>query len=84
MLTRHTRQTVRSSSSSGKPSALTNREQQVLRLLLAGDGEKRIASRMRLSPHTVHEHVKSLYRKLRVNSRIKLFLKMRRTSVVKR
>jgi DNA-binding NarL/FixJ family response regulator len=42
---------------------------QTLRLLLAGDGEKQIAQKLRLSQHTIHVYVKALYRGFGVNSR---------------
>jgi DNA-binding CsgD family transcriptional regulator len=45
------------------------REQQVLDLLTRGCSTKETAERLELSPHTVHDHVKSLHRKLGVSSR---------------
>src|SRR5260221_6292237 len=48
---------------------LTPRLQQTLQRLLAGDSEKQTASALRLSQHTVHVYVKSLYRHYQVNSR---------------
>ena len=51
---------------------LTPRLQQTLDLLLAGESEKTVAKRLSLSPHTVHVHVRSLYRRYQVNSRPKL------------
>jgi DNA-binding CsgD family transcriptional regulator len=41
----------------------------VLRRLLAGDAEKQAAYKLGLSPHTVHEYTKLLYRTFHVNSR---------------
>jgi DNA-binding NarL/FixJ family response regulator len=38
------------------------RKRQVLRLLLCGEAEKNIASRLGLSINTVHVHVQHLYR----------------------
>jgi DNA-binding NarL/FixJ family response regulator len=40
-----------------------------LQRLLAGDSEKEIAGRLGRSPHTVHTHVKALYRHFGVCSR---------------
>jgi len=48
---------------------LSPRERQTLELLLAGNAEKEIASRLSISRHTVHVYVKSLYKRFGVNSR---------------
>lgn len=48
---------------------ITVREQEVLELLVLGRTVKQIATILSRSPHTVHDHVKSLHRKLRANSR---------------
>ena len=50
-------------------SMLTPRMRQTLARLLAGDAEKQIATHLKLSRHTVHEHVKKIYRRFAVNSR---------------
>ena len=51
---------------------LSPRLAQVLDYLLAGDSEKQVARRMKLSHHTVHGHVKILYRRYGVSSRAEL------------
>jgi DNA-binding CsgD family transcriptional regulator len=51
---------------------LTRREQETLDLLLTDASEKLVAARLGISPHTVHDHVKKLYRKLGVTSRAAL------------
>lgn len=43
--------------------------------LLAGRSEKEIAADLSLSPHTVHDYVKSLYRRFGVQSRAELMAK---------
>jgi len=48
---------------------LTSREQQVLAELTLGKSVRSIAESMGRSPHTVHDHVKSLHRKLGASSR---------------
>jgi DNA-binding CsgD family transcriptional regulator len=48
---------------------LPPRLQPVLRMMLQGDAEKQIARKLGLSPHTVHEYAKVLYRTLAVSSR---------------
>ena len=52
---------------------LSPRMRQTLERLLAGDSEKEIASRLRLSRHTVHVYVKTMYRRFGVSSRGELF-----------
>lgn len=48
---------------------LTTREQAILRHLLMGKSVREIAVEIERSPHTVHDHVKNLHRKLNANSR---------------
>lgn len=51
---------------------LTPAEQRVLQGLLQGLKEKEIAAAAGLSPHTAHDHVKSIFRKYGVSSRASL------------
>lgn len=48
------------------------RLRQTLDLLLVGDGEKQIAGKLKISPHTVHQYVKSVYKRFGVSSRAEL------------
>ncbi|MGH1363381.1 MAG: response regulator [Calditrichia bacterium] len=50
------------------PVELTTREAQILQLLCRGDSYKMIAASLGISRGTVHGHIKSIYRKLEVNS----------------
>src|SRR5947209_6991182 len=51
---------------------LPPRLRQTLEHLLQGDGEKQIAHKLGLSPHTVHVYVKSLHKRFNVSSRAEL------------
>ncbi|MGD8454365.1 MAG: helix-turn-helix transcriptional regulator [Phycisphaerae bacterium] len=53
--------------------------QQTLELLLDGLSEPQIVVRLGLSPHTIHDHVKRLYRRFDVNSRGQLLARLSRT-----
>src|SRR4051794_23301199 len=48
---------------------LTPRQTETLRMLLFGASEKQVALKLSLSRHTVHEHVKAIYRTVGVSSR---------------
>jgi len=54
------------------PGDLSLRARQVLRCLLEGDGDKQIAKRLRISPHTVNEYTKTIYRHFGVKGRVEL------------
>lgn len=49
---------------------LTNREKEVLALLVQGNTKSQIAERLFLSPHTVDHHIRNIYSKLHVHSRM--------------
>ncbi|AYL93819.1 response regulator [Mucilaginibacter celer] len=52
--------------------SLTNREIQISNLLIKGDTYKQIAHGLFISPDTVRQHIKNIYRKLQINSRVQL------------
>jgi two-component system response regulator DesR len=49
--------------------ALSPREREVLDLIARGSTNREIAAALHLSPHTIHEHTSSLYRKLGARNR---------------
>jgi DNA-binding CsgD family transcriptional regulator len=51
---------------------LSDAQRQVLRLLVQGASEKGAAAALNLSYHTVHAHVKQIYRQMGVRSRLEL------------
>jgi DNA-binding CsgD family transcriptional regulator len=55
---------------------LTDREQQITRLIARGAGTTEISDELYLSPHTVRGHVKAIFRKLEVTSRGELVAKL--------
>jgi DNA-binding CsgD family transcriptional regulator len=60
----------------GEPfTSMTDREWMVLRHLNSDAGEKQLADQLGLSPHTLHSHIKSIYRKIGVQGRLPLLLK---------
>ena len=70
-----TTSTTGANSGSSIQVVLSPRQKQTLRLLLGGDAEKQIATKLSLSRHTVHEHVKAIYRSIGVSSRGELLAK---------
>ena len=54
------------------PPALSPRELDVLRLLVAGHHDREIAAALRVSPRTIQTHVASLFAKFGVNSRVEV------------
>jgi DNA-binding CsgD family transcriptional regulator len=59
---------------------LSPRQSATLECLLGGASEKEVAGRLGLSPHTVHQYVKMLYRRFGVSSRAQLLARCLRAS----
>ena len=55
---------------------LSNREQDVVKLLMEGKSNKLIASALHITENTVEFHLKNIYSKLQVNSRTELIIKL--------
>lgn len=51
------------------PLALSRRELQILQLLVGGQNVRAMSGQLLLSPHTVRNHIKAVYRKLGVHGR---------------
>ncbi len=58
--------------------SLSPRQRQVLWHLCTGDGEKQVAEKLSISPHTVHDYVKALHNHFEVSSRSELLAKVMR------
>lgn len=65
-----------------QPSALSDREAEVLRLLGEGLSNATIASRLFLSQSTVKSHLTKLFKKLNVNSRLEAVVRARQSGLV--
>lgn len=55
--------------------SLSAREREILLLLLRGSGTKEISKRLDISIHTVYSHLKTIFFKYGVNSRVELIAK---------
>ncbi|MEX2156814.1 MAG: helix-turn-helix transcriptional regulator [Gemmatimonadales bacterium] len=55
---------------------LSPRESGIVRAVFDGSSEKRIAERIGLSPHTVHTYLWRIYRKLHIQSREELLVRV--------
>lgn len=62
--------TAPASPASSYPAGLTGREVEVLRLVAHGLTNAQIAEQLTISPYTVNAHMRSIYSKLEMNSRI--------------
>ena len=63
---------------SEKEADLTAREQAVLDQLVAGYSYKEIGEKLQVSDHTVHFHIRNIYKKLQVRSRAQAVAKVMR------
>lgn len=54
---------------------LTRAEHAVLAILLSGKSEREAAKKLCVSPHTVHNHIRAIYKKTNVTSRAALMAK---------
>ncbi|WP_322298054.1 response regulator transcription factor [Brevundimonas sp.] len=63
-------------------SVLTTREQEVLRLFSRGLSYREAAGVLEISPHTVRDYVKAIYRKLSVHSRSEAIFEARQLGII--
>jgi DNA-binding CsgD family transcriptional regulator len=59
-----------------KDGQLTSAQLEIVALIEGGLSEMQIAARLHKSPHTIHTHVKAIYRRLSVHTRAELILKL--------
>ena len=64
------------------PNALTDREWEVLRLIAEGATNKEIATQLYLSPHTVKDHARTLYRRLGARNRAEAIQRAQRMGLL--
>lgn len=69
-------------SPTGPGPALTEREQDVLKLVADGATNREIAASLHLSPHTVKEYASALYRKLEARNRAEAVQRAQRLGVL--
>jgi DNA-binding CsgD family transcriptional regulator len=60
---------------------ITEREAEIIGLLLEGEGTKEIGGRLFISPKTAENHVSHIYQKLGVSSRVQMFQLIRTNSI---
>jgi len=61
---------------------LTMREQQVLRLIAEGKGNKEISNVLYISTETVKSHVKNIFRKLKIKNRVEATMQARKHKII--
>jgi two-component system response regulator DesR len=64
------------------PNLLSDREWEVLQLISEGATNREIAARLFLSPHTVKDHTRTLYRKMHARNRAEAILRAQRMGLV--
>jgi two-component system response regulator DesR len=74
--------TVFQPQSDGEAALLSPREREVLDLIAAGSTNREIAAALHLSPHTIHEHTSSLYRKLGARNRAEAVQRAHRAGLI--
>ena len=73
---------IRSYDEADKESVLTDRESEIVRLLVAGKGNKEVADLLNISVRTVETHRAAIMKKLGINSVVELVLYAIRNNIV--
>lgn len=68
--------------SSSNISSLSTRETEVLQLIDKAFTYKEIGSKLNISPHTVHVHIKNIYEKLHAKNRAEALLKAKENNIL--
>ena len=63
------------------PSLFSKKEKQVVTYIVKGNSNQEIAQALFISPNTVHSHMKSIYAKLGVNSRLQAIERLRELGI---
>ena len=77
MIARNLIKELRGAKPEKQTETLSEREKEILQAIASGFSEKTIAERWNISYHTVHAHIKHIYKKLHVNSKTEALLKAR-------
>jgi two-component system NarL family response regulator len=77
MIARNLIKELRGTKPAKQVETLSDREKEILQGIASGLSEKTIAERWNISYHTVHAHIKHIYKKLHVNSKTEALLKAR-------
>ncbi len=62
--------------------SLTTQEKNIVQEVCKGKTNKQIAYALKISPHTVGEHLKNIYIKLEVDNRVSLCIKAMQKGIV--
>ncbi len=74
--------TVFAPTSQQPPNVLSDREWEVLQQIADGATNREIAERLFLSPHTVKDHTRTLYRKMKAKNRAEAILRAQRLGLL--
>ena len=74
--------TVFAPTPSQPPNMLSDREWEVLQSIASGATNREIAARLYLSPHTVKDHTRTLYRKMKARNRAEVILRAQRMGLL--
>ncbi len=82
MIARMVRDEITRARRKSQEAELTTREKEILMGLADGLSEKRISDNLFISPHTLHQHCKNIYRKLHVHTQAQAVAKAIRENML--